>query len=370
MSHNTFGHLFRVTTFGESHGAALGCVVDGCPPGIPLEAAEIQADLDKRRPGQSRFTTQRREPDAVRILSGVFADESGRQVTTGTPIALVIENVDQRSKDYSDIKDKYRPGHADYTYDVKYGLRDYRGGGRSSARETAARVAAGAIARKIVPGMNVRGALVQMGPHAIDRANWDWDEVARNDFFCPDAKAAAFFADYLDGLRKQGSSIGAVIEVVAEGVPPGLGAPVYGKLDADLAGALMSINAVKGVEIGAGFGAAVLRGEENADEMRPGNAGAPTFLSNHAGGILGGISTGQPVVCRFAVKPTSSILTPRQTVTRYGEPADIATKGRHDPCVGIRAVPVGEAMVACVVADHYLRHRGQVGEGVTWPFVR
>jgi chorismate synthase len=369
MSHNTFGHLFRVTTFGESHGPALGCVVDGCPPGIPLDAAEIQADLDKRRPGQSRFTTQRQEPDAVRIVSGVFADESGRQVTTGTPIALVIDNVDQRSKDYSDIKDKYRPGHADYTYDVKYGLRDYRGGGRSSARETAARVAAGAIARKLVPGMTVRGALIQMGPHGIDRANWDWDEVARNDFFCPDAKAAASFADYLDGLRKQGSSIGAVIEIVAEGVPPGLGAPVYGKLDADLAGALMSINAVKGVEIGAGFGAAALRGEENADEMRPGNAGAPTFLSNHAGGILGGISTGQPVVCRFAVKPTSSILTPRRTVTRYGEATDIATKGRHDPCVGIRAVPVGEAMVACVIADHYLRHRGQVGEGFRWPFV-
>ncbi|HEY7385426.1 MAG TPA: chorismate synthase [Beijerinckiaceae bacterium] len=368
MSHNTFGHLFRVTTFGESHGPALGCVVDGCPPGIPLEAAEIQADLDKRRPGQSRFTTQRREPDAVRILSGVFTDESGRQVTTGTPIGLLIENVDQRSKDYSDIRDKYRPGHADYTYDVKYGLRDYRGGGRSSARETAARVAAGAIARKIVPGMNVRGALVQMGPHAVDRTRWEWDEVARNDFFCPDAQAAAFFAEYLDGLRKEGSSIGAVVEIVAEGVPPGLGAPVYGKLDADLAGALMSINAVKGVEIGAGFGAAALRGEENADEMRPGNAGAPTFLSNHAGGILGGISTGQPVVCRFAVKPTSSILTPRQTVTRYGEATDISTKGRHDPCVGIRAVPVGEAMVACVIADHYLRHRGQVGEGVGWPF--
>jgi chorismate synthase len=370
MSHNTFGHLFRVTTFGESHGPALGCVVDGCPPGIPLEAAEIQADLDKRRPGQSRFTTQRREPDAVQILSGVFTDESGRQVTTGTPIALLIENVDQRSKDYSDIRDKYRPGHADYTYDVKYGLRDYRGGGRSSARETAARVAAGAIARKIVPGMNVRGALIQMGPHGIDRANWDWDEVARNDFFCPDAKAAAFFAEYLDGLRKQGSSIGAVIEIVGEGVPPGLGAPVYGKLDADLAGALMSINAVKGVEIGAGFGAAALRGEENADEMRPGNAGAPTFLSNHAGGILGGISTGQAVVCRFAVKPTSSILTPRRTVTRYGDATEIATKGRHDPCVGIRAVPVGEAMVACVIADHYLRHRAQVGEGVRWPFER
>jgi chorismate synthase len=369
MSYNTFGHLFRVTTFGESHGPALGCVVDGCPPMIPLEAADIQADLDRRRPGQSRFTTQRREPDAVKILSGVFADErTGRQVTTGTPIALLIENVDQRSKDYSDIRDKYRPGHADYTYDVKYGLRDYRGGGRSSARETAARVAAGAIARKIVPGLTVRAALIQMGPHAIERGNWDWDEVRRNDFFCPDAQAAAFYAEYLDGLRKAGSSIGAVIEVVAEGVPPGLGAPVYGKLDADLAAALMSINAVKGVEIGDGFATAILRGEENADEMRPGNEGAPVFLSNHAGGILGGISTGQPVVCRFAVKPTSSILAPRATVTRYGEATEITTKGRHDPCVGIRAVPVGEAMVACVVADHYLRHRGQVGEGVTWPF--
>jgi chorismate synthase len=369
MSHNTFGHLFRVTTFGESHGPALGCVVDGCPPRIPLEAADIQADLDRRRPGQSRFTTQRREPDEVKILSGVFPDErTGHQVTTGTPIALLIENVDQRSKDYSDIKDKYRPGHADYTYDVKYGLRDYRGGGRSSARETAARVAAGAIARKIVPGLRVRAALVQMGPHAVDRGKWDWEEVRRNDFFCPDAEAAAFYAEYLDGLRKEGSSIGAVIEVVAEGVPPGLGAPIYGKLDADLAGALMSINAVKGVEIGDGFATAALRGEENADEMRPGNAGAPTFLSNHAGGILGGISTGQPVVCRFAVKPTSSILTPRATVTRYGEATDIATKGRHDPCVGIRAVPVGEAMVACVIADHFLRHRAQVGDGTTWPF--
>ena len=371
MSHNTFGHLFRVTTFGESHGPALGCVVDGCPPMIPLEAADIQADLDRRRPGRSRFTTQRREPDEVRILSGVFMDDgTGRQVTTGTPIALLIDNVDQRSKDYSDIKDKYRPGHADYTYDVKYGLRDYHGGGRSSARETAARVAAGAIARKIMPGMRVRAALIQMGPHVIERGNWDWDEVRRNDFFCPVAKAATFYAEYLEGLRKQGSSIGAVIEVVAEGVPPGLGAPVYGKLDADLAGALMSINAVKGVEIGDGFATAALRGEENADEMRPGNAGAPTFLSNHAGGILGGISTGQPVVCRFAVKPTSSILTPRATVTRYGEATDIATKGRHDPCVGIRAVPVGEAMVACVIADHFLRHRGQVGESVGWPFAR
>jgi chorismate synthase len=369
MSHNTFGHLFRVTTFGESHGPALGCVVDGCPPGIPLEASEIQAELDRRRPGQSRFTTQRREPDEVRILSGVFTDDrTGGQVTTGTPIALVIDNVDQRSKDYSDIRDKYRPGHADYVYDVKYGLRDYRGGGRSSARETAARVAAGAIARKVVPGMVVRGALVQIGPHAIDRAEWDWDEIARNPFFSPDAKAAARWEEYLDGIRKEGSSIGAVVEVVAEGVPPGLGAPVYGKLDAELAAALMSINAVKGVEIGDGFAAAQLTGEENADEMRPGNAGAPTFLSNHAGGVLGGISTGQPLVCRFAVKPTSSILSPRATVTRQGHPTDIMTKGRHDPCVGIRAVPVGEAMVACVVADHYLRHRGQVGTTRPWPF--
>jgi chorismate synthase len=368
MSHNTFGHLFRVTTFGESHGPALGCVVDGCPPLIPLEAAEIQADLDRRRPGQSRFTTQRREPDEVKILSGVFLDErSGQQVTTGTPIALLIENVDQRSKDYSDIKEKYRPGHADFTYEMKYGIRDYRGGGRSSARETAARVAAGAIARKIIPDIRIRGALVQMGPHAIDRARWDWEEVSRNPFFCPDAEAAAFFEEYLDGIRKEGSSIGAVLEVVAEGVPPGLGAPIYGKLDADLAGALMSINAVKGVEIGDGFAAAALRGEENADEMRAGNAGAPTFLSNHAGGILGGISSGQPVVCRFAVKPTSSILTPRATVTRQGGETDILTKGRHDPCVGIRAVPIGEAMVACVLADHALRHRAQVPQTIQWP---
>ena len=368
MSHNSFGHLFRVTTFGESHGPALGCVVDGCPPQIPLTVEEIQAELDRRRPGQSRFTTQRREPDQVRILSGVFQDERmPQQLTTGTPIALMIENVDQRSKDYSDIRDKYRPGHADYPYDIKYGVRDYRGGGRSSARETAARVAAGAIARKVVPGLRVRGALVQMGPHAIDRGNWDWDEIARNPFFCPDAKAAAFYADYLDGIRKSGSSIGAVIEVVAEGVPPGLGAPVYGKLDTEIAAALMSINAVKGVEIGAGFAAAALTGEENADEMRPGNGDAPTFTSNQAGGILGGISTGQPVVARFAVKPTSSILTPRATVTRDNAEADILTKGRHDPCVGIRAVPVGEAMLACVIADHYLRHRGQVGESAGWP---
>jgi len=362
MSFNTFGHMFRVTTFGESHGVAIGCVVDGCPPLIALTAEDIQRDLDRRRPGQSRFTTQRQEADAVKILSGVMAHpETGAQVTTGTPIALLIENTDQRSKDYSDIKDKFRPGHADFTYEAKYGLRDYRGGGRSSARETAMRVAAGAIARRIVPDVKVRGALVQMGPHRIDRGKWDWEEVARNPFFCPDRDKAAFFEEYLDGIRKQGSSIGAVIEIVAEGVPPGLGAPIYGKLDADLAAAMMSINAVKGVEIGAGFGAAELSGEENADEMRTGNDGT-RFLSNHAGGILGGISTGQPVVVRFAVKPTSSILTPRRTVDRKGNETEIMTKGRHDPCVGIRAVPVGEAMMACVLADHLLRHRGQVGK--------
>jgi chorismate synthase len=369
MSFNSFGHLFRVTTFGESHGAAIGCVVDGCPPRIPLTAADIQGDLDRRRPGQSRFTTQRQEPDTVRILSGVFSDEaSGREMTTGTPIALLIENVDQRSKDYSQIKDKYRPGHAGYTYDVKYGFHDYRGGGRASARETAARVAAGAIARKVVPGVTIRGALVQIGPHAIDRSRFDWNEIARNPFFCPDAKTATLWESYLDGVRKSGSSIGAIVEVVAENVPAGLGAPVYGKLDADLASAMMGINAVKGVEIGAGFAAAVLSGEENADEMRMGNDGKPVFLSNQAGGILGGISTGQPIVVRFAVKPTSSILTPRKTVDRYGNDTDVVTKGRHDPCVGIRAVPIGEAMVACVLADHYLRHRGQVGEGIPWPF--
>jgi chorismate synthase len=361
MSHNTFGHMFRVTTFGESHGIAIGCVVDGCPPLIPLTSEDIQHDLDRRRPGQSRFTTQRQEPDAVKILSGVMAHpETGVQVTTGTPIALLIENTDQRSKDYSEIKDKFRPGHADFTYEAKYGLRDYRGGGRSSARETATRVAAGAIARKILPDVKVRGALVQMGPHKIDRDKWDWDEIARNPFFCPDKNSAAFFETYLDGIRKSGSSIGAVIEVVAEGVPAGWGAPIYAKLDGELAAAMMSINAVKGVEIGAGFGAAELSGEENADEMRTGNNGT-RFLSNNAGGVLGGISTGQPVVVRFAVKPTSSILSPRKTVDRAGADADIMTKGRHDPCVGIRAVPVGEAMMVCVLADHFLRHRGQVG---------
>src|SRR5579863_5273801 len=361
MSHNTYGHLFRVTTFGESHGPALGCVVDGCPPLIPLEAAEIQADLDRRRPGTSRFTTQRREPDAVKILSGVMVDDSGRQVTTGAPIALMIENADQRSKDYSDIKDKYRPGHADYVYDAKYGIRDYRGGGRSSARETAARVAAGAVARKVVPQVRIRGALVAMGKLTIERANWDWDEVARNPFFCPDAKAAERFADHLDEVRKKGSSVGAVIELVAEGASAGWGAPIYGKLDSELASALMGINAVKGVEIGDGFAAATLSGEENADEMRKGEDGRPRFLSNHAGGILGGISTGQPVVARFAVKPTSSILSPRRTITRTGEETEIVTKGRHDPCVGIRAVPVGEAMMAAVLADAFLRHRAQIG---------
>jgi chorismate synthase len=362
MSHNTFGHLFRVTTFGESHGPAIGCVVDGCPPLLALEEADIQADLDRRRPGTSRFTTQRREPDTARILSGVTIDElSGRQITTGAPIAVMIENVDQRSKDYSEIKDKFRPGHADYTYEAKYGVRDYRGGGRSSARETAARVAAGAVARKVIPGVRIRAALVQIGKLTIDRARWNWDETARNPFFCPDAQAAARFADYLDGVRKAGSSVGAVVEVVAEGVPAGWGAPIYGKLDGELAAALMSVNAVKGVEIGDGFAAAALSGEENADEMRAGNDGRPRFLSNHAGGILGGISTGQPVIARFAVKPTSSILSPRRTVTRAGEETDIVTTGRHDPCVGIRAAPVGEAMVACVLADAFLRHRGQTG---------
>jgi chorismate synthase len=368
MSFNTFGHLFRFTSFGESHGAAIGCVVDGCPPLIPLEAADIQRELDRRRPGQSRFTTQRQEPDAVKILSGVFAGEDGKQVTTGTPIALLIENVDQRSKDYSDIKDKYRPGHAGYTYDVKYGIHDYRGGGRASARETAMRVAAGAIARKVVPGMVVRGALVQMGPHKIDRSRWDWNEIGNNPFFCSDPVQAKFYETYLDDVRKAGSSVGAVIEIVAEGVPAGLGAPVYAKLDADIASAMMGINAVKGVEIGDGFAAAELRGDDNADEMRMGNERKPRFLSNHAGGVLGGISTGQAIVTRFAVKPTSSILTPRKTVDRYGNEAEIATKGRHDPCVGIRAVPVGEAMLACVLADHYLMHRAQVGEGKPWPF--
>ncbi|HMK91333.1 MAG TPA: chorismate synthase [Methylocystis sp.] len=358
MSHNSFGHLFRVTTFGESHGPAIGAVVDGCPPRLALSAADIQADLDRRKPGQSRFTTQRREADEIKILSGVF---EGR--TTGTPIALLIENTDQRSKDYSEIAQKYRPGHADYVYDAKYGIRDYRGGGRSSARETAARVAAGAVARKVIPGVTIRGALVKIGKLEIDRARFDWDEVEKNPFFCPDREAAERFADYLDDIRKEGSSIGAVIEIEASGVPVGWGAPIYGKLDAELASALMSINAVKGVEIGAGFAAAELTGEENADEMRRGPDGAPNFLSNHAGGILGGISTGQPIRARFAVKPTSSILTPRRTIDSAGAETEVVTKGRHDPCVGIRAVPVGEAMMACVLADQFLRHKGQTSDG-------
>ncbi len=366
MSTNTFGHMFRVTTFGESHGPALGCVVDGCPPGIPLVEADIQADLDRRRPGQSKFVTQRKEPDRVRILSGVFQDERMKQqVTTGTPIALLIENVDARSKDYSDIRDKFRPGHADYTYWAKYGVRDYKGSGRASARETAARVAAGAVARKVLDALyktvRVRGALIQMGTQTIERKRWDWDEVAKNPFFCPDARAVGPWTEYLEGVRKRGSSCGAIVEVVAEGIPAGLGAPVYGKLDADLASALMGINAVKGVEIGDGFATAALSGEDNADEMRKGRGGKPKFLSNHAGGILGGISSGQPVVARFAVKPTSSILSPRKTVDIDGNETDVVTKGRHDPCVGIRAVPVGEAMVALVLADHALRHRGQIG---------
>ena len=364
MSHNTFGHLFRVTTWGESHGAALGCVVDGCRPASASRVADIQAELDRRRPGQSRFVTQRREPDEVKVLSGFISDDDARRwSSTGTPISMLIENVDQRSKDYGDIARQYRPGHADYTYDVKYGLRDYRGGGRSSARETAARVAAGALARKVVPGMVVRGALVSMGVKAIDRGNWNWDFVgdAENPFFTPDPQSVPVFADYLDGIRKAGSSVGAVIEIVAEGVPAGLGAPIYAKLDQDIAANLMSINAVKGVEIGNGFEAARITGEENADEMRMGNDGQPVFLSNNAGGILGGISTGQPVVARFAVKPTSSILTPRRSIDRDGNEVEIMTKGRHDPCVGIRAVPIGEAMVACAIADHYLRHRGQTG---------
>lgn len=362
MSHNTFGHLFRVTTWGESHGPALGCVVDGCPPGISLTLADIQNYLDRRKPGQSRFVTQRREADQVKILSGVLPQEDGETyITTGTPISMMIENTDQRSKDYGEIARQYRPGHADYSYDVKYGLRDYRGGGRSSARETAARVAAGAVARKILPGVTYRGALVQIGKHKINRDNWDWAQVDQNPFFCPDAETVPVWENYLDEIRKNGSSVGAVIEVVAEGVPAGLGAPIYSKLDQDIASLLMSINAVKGVEIGEGFDSAELTGEENADEMRIGNDGHPRFLSNHAGGILGGIATGEPIVARFAIKPTSSILTPRQSIDQDGREVELRTKGRHDPCVGIRAVPIGEAMVACAVADHYLRDRGQTG---------
>ncbi|MBV1868576.1 MAG: chorismate synthase [Marinosulfonomonas sp.] len=361
MSINSFGHLFRVTTWGESHGPALGATVDGCPPGVPLEAAQLQHWLDLRKPGQNKYTTQRREADEVEILSGVFEGK-----TTGTPIQLMIRNTDQRSKDYGDIVDKFRPGHADITYWQKYGIRDYRGGGRSSARETAARVAAGGVAREAIkalaPGLQIKGYMVQMGPHQIDRSRLDMDQIDQNPFWTPDAKAATDWAVYLDKIRKSGSSVGAMIEVVATGAPVGLGAPVYAKLDTDLAAAMMSINAVKGVEIGEGMAAAMLTGEANADEISMGDDGKPQFSSNHAGGILGGISTGQDIVVRFAVKPTSSILTPRKTITKSGAEAEIITKGRHDPCVGIRAVPVGEAMMACVILDHLLLHRGQVGK--------
>ncbi|MSO72043.1 MAG: chorismate synthase [Rhodospirillaceae bacterium] len=362
MSSNTFGTLFRFTTFGESHGPAIGCVVDGVPPMIPLTEADIQVWLDKRKPGQSKYTSQRREPDAVKILSGVFEG-----MTTGTPIGLLIENIDARGKDYGDIAEKFRPGHADYTYWKKYGIRDYRGGGRQSARETAMRVAAGAIARKVLTQrlgtkITIRGALTQIGPHVIDRKRWDWKQVGKNPFFSPDAKAAEIWAAYLDDVRKAGSSAGAVIEVIAHGIPAGLGAPVYGKLDADIASAMMSINAAKGVEIGAGFAAAAFSGEENADEMRAGKSqGDVKFLSNHAGGILGGISSGQPIVARVAIKPTSSILTPRKTIDVRGRNTTISTKGRHDPCVGIRGVPVAEAMLAIVLADHLLLHQAQCG---------
>lgn len=361
MSHNTFGHLFRVTTWGESHGPALGAVVDGCPPGIRFTQEDLQIFLDKRKPGQSRFVTQRREDDIVRVLSGVMPQEDGSMITTGTPVSLMIENTDQRSKDYGEIARRYRPGHADYTYDVKYGIRDYRGGGRSSARETAARVAAGALARQVIAGVTIRGALVQIGKHKINRANWDWAQVNENPFFAPDPEIVPVWEAYLDEIRKAGSSVGAVVEVIAEGVPAGIGAPVYGKLDQDIASNLMSINAVKGVEIGNGFGAAEITGEENADEMRIGPDGKPLFLSNHAGGILGGISTGEPIIARFAIKPTSSILTERRSIDADGHEVEVRTKGRHDPCVGIRAVPVGEAMLACTIVDHYLRDRGQTG---------
>jgi chorismate synthase len=357
MAGNSFGTLFRFTTWGESHGPAIGVIVDGVPPRIPLSEPDVQQWLDKRRPGQSRYTTQRQEPDQVKILSGTFNGE-----TTGTPLSLQIDNVDQRSKDYRNIADRFRPGHADYTYWKKYGIRDYRGGGRASARETASRVAAGAVARNVLgPDIQIRGALVQIGPHAIDRAKWDWTQTSENPFWCPEAAAASRWAEYLDGVRKAGSSVGAVIEIVASGVPAGLGEPVYDKLDGDLARAMMTINAVKAVEIGAGFAAVALGGEENGDEMRM-EDGKVVFLSNNAGGILGGISTGQDIVVRFAVKPTSSILKPMRTVDSEGNEVEIETHGRHDPCVGIRAVPVGEAMMACVLADHLLRFRAIGGE--------
>jgi chorismate synthase len=368
MSYNSFGHLLRVTTWGESHGPALGCVVDGCPPGIALTPQDIQVWLDKRKPGTSKFVTQRAEPDQVRILSGVFEDaRTGGPVTTGAPISLMIENVDQRSKDYGDIAQSFRPGHADFTYFAKYGVRDYRGGGRASARETAARVAAGAVARKILgAGVVVRAALVQVGDKAIDRGRWDWAETLNNPFWCPDPGTVAVWEDYLGEIRKAGSSVGAIVEVEAVGVPAGWGAPIYAKLDAELAAALMSINASKGVEIGAGFASAALSGEENADEMRMAG-GQVEFTSNHAGGILGGISTGQAVTARVAFKPTSSILTPRQSINEAGEAIDVRTTGRHDPCVALRAAPVVEAMTALVLADAMLMHRAQTGGGAFTP---
>jgi len=357
MSGNRFGHIFSFTTFGESHGPAIGCIVDGVPSQIELKEDDIQFWLEKRKPGTSRFTTQRKEPDEVRILSGVFEGK-----TTGTPIGLEIINTDQRSKDYGDIKDKFRPGHADYTYWEKYGIRDYRGGGRSSARETAMRVAAGAVARKVLgDGIAIKGCLVQVGPHKIDRSRFDWAEVDNNPFFCPDPVVAKEWETYLDGIRKDGSSIGAVLEIVAKGVPVGWGQPVYDKLDADLAKAMMSINSLKGVEIGDGFDSAALTGAENADEIRMGEDGKPVFLSNHAGGILGGISSGQDIVVRVAIKPTSSILVERKTIDTQGNECNLITKGRHDPCVGIRGVPVAEAMMACVLADHMMLHRAQQG---------
>jgi chorismate synthase len=356
MTHNTFGHVFRFTTWGESHGPAIGAVVDGCPPGLLLSEVDVQPWLDKRRPGTSRFTTQRQEPDAVRIMSGVYDGRS-----TGTPIHLMMDNIDQRSKDYGDIAQAYRPGHADYAYDAKYGLRDPRGGGRSSARETASRVAAGAVARLVIPEVSIRAYLVELGGDAIDRARFDDAEIDRNPFFCPDSVAAARWEVLLDAARKAGSSLGAVVECVATGVPAGWGSPVYAKLDGQLASGMMSINAVKGVEIGDGFAAARLRGEDNADAMAPGPDGHPLFAANHAGGTAGGISTGQPVVVRIALKPTSSILTPVPTITASGDATEIVTKGRHDPCVGIRAAPVAEAMMALVLADAKLMHRAQTG---------
>ena len=361
MSHNTFGHLFRVTTWGESHGRGIGCVVDGCPAGLPLTEADLQPWLDRRKPGGSRFVTQRQESDTAQIWSGVFDDGKG-QVTTGTPISILIANEDQRSKDYGEIARAFRPGHADYTYQAKYGVRDYRGGGRSSARETAARVAAGAIARKLLgDGVRIRAGVVQLGPHRLTPEQIDFDAVYENPLFAASADAVPGWEAYLDSVRKAGSSVGAVVALEVTGVPAGWGAPLYGKLDSELAAALMSINAVKGVEIGAGFGAAELTGEANADEMRIGPDGEPVFLSNHAGGVLGGITTGQPLTARVAFKPTSSILTPRRSVDRDGQEVDLRTKGRHDPCVALRGVPVVEAMAACVLADAWLRHRAQQG---------